>query len=262
MFRTILLATAVSVCAVAPALAAPAHDWTGFYAGVNAGLGGDQFTYPVNGTYTNMTEELDPDTSTNLTGKASLTSSGFLGGGQVGYDQAIDNWVLGAVADVDGSTVQGKASVEGSASGVGDASAHIGSKLDYFGTVRARLGLPIEDGRFMPYITAGMAYGQVTSSIGATYTPSDGSATTYSASRSNTQMGWTAGAGADFAVTDHVRFGVEYLYADLGTQTVLSGSTGLGGLIGAIDGGDGSIAGRIRVHATDNVIRATMNYQF
>jgi outer membrane immunogenic protein len=268
MLRTALLASAFAVCAAAPAFAAPAQSWTGFYAGVNAGYGGDAFKYPAHGTYTDVTVDEDSDTTTNFNGTGSLTSSGYVGGGQAGYDYQLGGWVIGAVADIDATGIEGRGSISGSSVGNtnGSASAHISSKLDYLGTVRARVGLPIADGRFMPYVTAGMAYGQVNSSAAIDVVPAaseNSSPTHFAASRNLTRVGWTVGAGAEYAITPQITFGAEYLYTDLGTATVLSGSATatLGNLVSLGDG-DGSISGALGVKTTANIMRVTLNYRF
>jgi outer membrane immunogenic protein len=258
MMRRILLASAFAVCAATPVLAAPtasATNWGGFYAGVNAGFGGDKFSYPVNGTYADVVEDVDTDI-TSLHGTASQTASGALGGGQVGYNyQAANGWVLGLEADIDGSGVEGRTALSGAVTGdiAGGASGHISSKIDYFGTVRVRAGMPLADGRFLPYVTGGFAYGQTTSSAALSVTPDGGSTTSLSASRHLTRTGWTAGVGADYALTDRLSFRAEYLYVDLGTKTLLGGST---------DVGDGVLSGKIGLKATANIMRVGVNYRF
>ncbi len=74
---------------------------------------------------------------------------------------------------------------------------------DWLGTVRGRLGYAAD--RFMPFVTGGVAFGDVKAS-----TPGFGSAT-------NTQAGWTIGAGLEFAVAQNwtVKADVD-LYVDLG----------------------------------------------
>jgi outer membrane immunogenic protein len=45
-------------------------------------------------------------------------------------------------------------------------------------------------------------------------------------SDSNTQVGWTVGAGVNYMATDNVMLGVEYLYVDLGEGSYKFGDTG------------------------------------
>ena len=101
----------------------PLYTWTGFYFGGNGGFGGDQFQYPV--------------TVGSTTGTASLNSSGFFGGGQVGFNwQMAPAWVIGVETDFDGADITGNAT----ASATVGATATAGTKLDWFGTVRGRAG--------------------------------------------------------------------------------------------------------------------------
>ena len=70
----------------------PLYTWTGFYFGGNGGFGGNQFQYPV--------------TVGSTTGTASLNSSGFFGGGQVGFNwQVAPAWVIGVETDFDGADI-------------------------------------------------------------------------------------------------------------------------------------------------------------
>jgi len=96
--------------------------------------------------------------------------------------------------------------------------ASAGQSVDYFGTIRARLGYAFD--RFLPYITGGLAYGKFgySETFRSTYVdwvgiPWDGS---YSSSKSTTKWGWTIGAGAEYALTDNWSIRAEYLYVHLG----------------------------------------------
>ena len=269
MLRSILLASAFAACVAGPAMAAPAQTWTGFYVGVNAGFGGDKFTYPVNGTLTDLSPDEDTDPVTSFSGSASQNSSGFLGGGQVGYNYQFSNgFVLGAEADIDASSIEGKVALLGASTGgiTGTAAAQLSSKLDYLGTVRMRAGWPVADGRFVPFISGGLAYGQVSSSASIGVTPGSGSGgTALSISQHSMRTGWTLGAGADYAITDKLSFRAEYLYVDLGTKTLLSGSSNLGQSIGdlfVIGDSDETLAGSLGMKTTANIVRAAMNYRF
>ena len=79
--------------------------------------------------------------------------------------------------------------------------------------VRARAGVAFD--RFMPYITGGWAYGNVKSSI-----PAIG----FSSDRSHTG-GFAVGGGLEYAVTNNIIAGVEYLYVDLGEKNILGANT-------------------------------------
>lgn len=158
--------------AKAPAMVpAPVFSWTGFYIGANAGYGWGS--------------------GTGLADAYGVSPQGWFGGGQVGVNyQFQNNIVAGLEADVDGGDISGNA-------------LGLSSKLDTFGTVRARLGYAF--GRVLPYVTGGFAWGSNTLDYGAL-------------SQSQTHTGWTAGAGLEYALTDHWTAKTEYLYTDLGSK--------------------------------------------
>ena len=85
-----------------------------------------------------------------------------------------------------------------------------GSKVDWWGTLRARSGYAF--GNILPYVTGGFAYGHVTNSY---YCPTNCSAA-YSETWSSVRTGWTVGAGLDYAITHSLVFQLNYLYTVLG----------------------------------------------
>ena len=233
----------------APAFTPPpaAVTWTGFYIGVNGGYGGDEFKYPFS--------LADPGIPLTVDGSASLNSSGFLGGAQVGYNyQFASSWVGGLEADIDAASITGKVKLNASATGgpgpttIG-LGASAGSQQDYLGTVRARLGYLVTP-QFLLFATGGLAYGDVKSSVNAGYSVSGGGPTgTFAASKTTTQAGWTAGAGVEYALNKNWSFKTEYLYVDLGSANLLNGSVG-------------GLTYNLKVHTTDNIVRAGLNYTF
>lgn len=184
----------------APPMMPPAYSWTGFYIGANGGFGGNKFDYPA--------------TVGPLSGTASLNSSGFFGGGQIGYNwQLSPLWVIGVETDIDAADIEGKAT---ESTAFGGASA--GSKIDYFGTVRGRAGALITPNTLL-YATGGWAYGHTTTSASAALL-GVGAATSIGAN----QSGWTVGGGLEYAFNSWLSFKTEYLYVDLGTATLVSGT--------------------------------------
>jgi outer membrane immunogenic protein len=195
--------------APAPVYAAPMFTWTGFYIGLNAGYGGDKNTYSINGFG-------------NVLG---ISSGGFIGGAQIGYNYqfAGSAFVLGLEADLQATNIESKVSILGIS---------LGSKLDYLGTVRGRLGYAFTD-RALLYVTGGLAYGRVKSNI----------ANIITFGGSNT--GWTAGAGIEYALTQNWSLKTEYLYVDLGTKNSL--------LVPGLT---------IGVKSHEHIVRAGLNYRF
>ncbi len=266
MLRTILISGLATALLGGAALAAdlptkkappafvpppPVVSWTGFYIGVNGGYAGDQFKYPFSGY---LDDGADP--IINGGGSADLTSSGFLGGVQAGYNyQFATSWVGGIEADIDATSITGKVSV--GAGGVYDvdlpwsASAAAKSEQSYLGTARLRLGYLITP-QFLVFGTGGLAYAQVKTSADLGYNI-DGDSGAFSWSKNTTHTGWTVGGGAEYKINNNWSFKTEYLYVDLGTQTLLSGG-----------GGDDpyTYAYSLKIHPTDNVVRAGLNYTF
>lgn len=159
----------------------PVNDWTGFYAGVFGSIGAADF-------------ELVP---AGLPGGFLSTGRGALGGVQVGYDYQLDSFVLGAVADIALSGVEGRASFGGGLGGF-----EYTSRLEYLGTVRARAGfLPTDD--LLVYAHGGFAYGRSTPSLNAGGLPAPGFVAA-------NRTGWTVGAGLEYAVTENISVQTEY----------------------------------------------------
>ena len=110
------------------------------------------------------------------TGRALLEDTeGWAIGGKLGYDQQIGNVVVGAITDAFYSFADGD----------GRGGAPYKSELEYYGTVRGRLGYSF--GRLMAYGTAGYAYGELEVTDTGT-----------GVSASETLSGWTYGGGLEY----------------------------------------------------------------
>jgi outer membrane immunogenic protein len=183
----------------APALAA-VYDWTGFYIGVNAGvgLGRDRVQHDWIGTGTPYSFYTSPQ--------------GGFGGGQAGY-----NWQTGSVF---GPIVFGvEADIQGA--GLSDDRTNFSivavntaysQKLDWFGTARGRIG--IANGPVLSYVTAGYAVGNV-----KTNATQSALGVTSAFSTDRTQSGWVVGSGVEAALGGNWTGKIEYLYLNLGNKT-------------------------------------------
>src|SRR5665647_339331 len=122
----------------APIYSVPGYNWTGFYAGINGGYGFGKSDWSGPG------------------GTGSTSPKGPLAGVTLGYNLQTGSWVWGLEGDVDYSWVKG------SAVGTGLACGGVGceTKNSWLATARGRLGYAGWD-RWLPYITGGLAYGQV-----------------------------------------------------------------------------------------------------
>jgi outer membrane immunogenic protein len=215
--KKILLATVSVALGAAPATAADLaarpytkapplaaiYDWTGFYAGVNAGvgLGRDRLRHDFLGAGSPYSFYTSPQ--------------GGFGGGQLGYNwqtgSALGQIVFGVEADIQGGGLRDDRT---SFSDAGVVTAY-GQKLDWFGTARGRIG--IANGPVLSYATAGYAFGNVKTS--ATQSAL-GLSTTFSTDR--TQGGWVVGSGVEAALGGNWTGKIEYLYLNLGNKTDVS----------------------------------------
>ncbi|MBZ9676252.1 outer membrane protein [Mesorhizobium sp. ES1-1] len=174
---------------------ASAFNWTGLYVGGHVGYGFGQtdatFSAPNTPGFA-ATQDYDVD--------------GFLGGVQVGYNYQMNSLVLGVEADFSGADING-GSDEINIGVRGDT---YDTKIDWFGTVRGRVGYAMD--RTLIYGTGGLAFGSVENRY------LDGPDNSFS--EKSTKTGWTAGAGIEYALDDHWSAKAEYLYVDLGNQTI------------------------------------------
>lgn len=186
------------------------YDWSGAYLGVNVGYGGGNAKHPygISG----------PNIATGIDGSLDITSSGFLGGVQAGWNFQSNQLVYGIEADFQGSNVKGVTNFSlNLPAPVGGINAEVGTKLNWFGTVRGRIGYAVTD-RFLAYATGGLAYGSTKSFVNV----SAAGTSLLDESVKKTKAGWTVGAGVEYAVTDNWSVKTEYLYTDLGKANLFS----------------------------------------
>jgi outer membrane immunogenic protein len=262
------LATDVAPPMPVKALIAPAWSWTGFYIGANVGggWGSRSADYSANDQ---AAAALFADGGTPPS--TSFKSSGALGGLQLGYNWQFDrNWLVGVEADFDGSGMKGSGSGAGIITvGPTPFTATVDERIEWFGTVRARLGyLPADN--LLTYVTGGFAYGRVEHS-GRYSAPSGvgfgaggysvncvvGAASCFAGSSSSVASGWTAGAGLEYAIWKNVTFKAEYLYVSLGSKSVTETALAVDNLFG---GTPASFNANSRT--SFNVARVGLNYHF
>jgi outer membrane immunogenic protein len=107
LIGTPALAADIAVKAAAPS-PAPVYNWTGWYAGVNAGVSLGTFKTDFNvAPGTSFVIEGDSVSSgiiPGFTGRDEVYPGGFVGGGQIGFNwQLSPLWVVGAEADFQGA---------------------------------------------------------------------------------------------------------------------------------------------------------------
>jgi outer membrane immunogenic protein len=201
----------------APAMVDQAYNWTGFYIGGHAGYGWMKSTDAISGANAFGTALL---TSGDIATSIPLDPRGFIGGGQLGYNWQISpRWVVGVEADISWTDMQKTVAAPGPNDFRRIMTAS--EKLDWFGTVRARVGfIPVD--RLLVYGTGGLAYANASLSTALTRVLNDGTTACannncQTGSTSETRVGWTIGGGTEWAFTNNWSLKAEYLYYDLGT---------------------------------------------
>jgi opacity protein-like surface antigen len=182
----------------------PLTSWTGFYVGIN----GAGATGPSNWQYSFLPGPVaGPRVPFNVRGPM------FGGGG--GYNwQFNPSWVLGAEVDWDAAALDGNNNCP-------NPIFNCQARISNLGTGRLRLGWTGIN-RLMFYGTGGVAWAdENVRTIGTGAVPTSGTPTNGS---SQTDVGWTAGAGLEFVVApsltpaSSLTMKVEYLHYDLGTN--------------------------------------------
>ena len=237
----------------------PVFSWTGFYVGVNAGGGwrdpADFTTVltPCNIAGNCTSSVVFGNPANQALGSALGTGSGskgsgFVGGGQIGYNWQFNNIVLGIEGDVEyfkrSSSLTGSGIV--STGDVLTVSNEI--KSNWLATVRPRLGYAWD--RLLVYATGGVAFTkrEYTQTMVTSLVSASGTQTV-----SETKAGWTVGGGVEYAIWNNWSIRAEYLYLQFaglsGTGAIRSGTNS-----NVFTGSTGNVR--------DNIVRAGLNYRF
>jgi len=212
----IVLALGCGAAWAADPAATTAYNWTGFYVGLNTGVAKNNSRYSVSEEY-------------GFSFLGSFDNPAFTVGGQAGYNYQVGNFVYGLETDIN---------YEGPS-----------PQLDYFGTLRGRLGYTPAD-RLLLYVTGGLAYGYVSSSTNY-YININGS-DHFTRSSSGMQVGWAVGVGGEYALTNNWSVKLEYLYVDLGSMSYT--------YAGAFAVPASTFT--TTINTAQNVIRVGLNYKF
>jgi outer membrane immunogenic protein len=250
------------------------------YAGVNAGyidsLGRTNTDAAILATGQFSDSRSAGDIASTATNQFNNRSSGFLGGAQAGYNyQFSRSFVAGLEADIQGSTLRQNLNVtstEGQLNVFGGSpgpfwvtTTTVSNRLDYLGTMRARLGV-IPTPNLLLYSTGGLAYGGVSSSTQINFNNTGGAVPgSSSGSFSGTRVGWTVGGGLEWMFSPNWTTKLEYLYYDLGSARYATGgySADLGFFsTGFPDSGVQTVGTSTTTHFNGNIVRVGVNYKF
>ena len=162
------------------------------------------------------------------------TASGVVYGGHLGFNyQFSDSIVAGVEGDLEGSTLYNYAFASGA--GFGPYSVETYSNLR--ASARARLGYAV--GHLLLYATAGGAWANFSTTHNFV-TGGNTDASNYS------PVGWTLGAGVEYAFMGNLSARLEYRYTDYGSSTIYSATPGL----------------TYGERATEQSVRAGISYRF
>ncbi|MBX9592658.1 MAG: porin family protein [Hyphomonadaceae bacterium] len=142
--------------------------WTGFYVGTHLGYGWSSIDWQEAPAF-----------------NGGHDGSGWLAGGQVGYNWQVGQLVYGIEGDLSSSWIDG-------------GNGCCGHSINWLASVRGRAGITGFDNRTLFYATAGAAWAEVDYDSVGTF--------------SNRHFGWVAGAGIERALTPNLSARIEYLY--------------------------------------------------
>jgi outer membrane immunogenic protein len=199
----------------------------GFYLGGQAGVAG--YNHHFNDLDAFAIEWVDsflPNSTTH-------SGTGALAGAQAGYNWQSGCTVFGIETDWAWSSAKASDNIRDGDEPLGTLTDNITvtSKLRWFGTTRVRTGVVVDS--LLLYVTGGLAYANFKRDLTFSFDcVGEGCSETFSSSK--TRLGWTAGAGAEWAINNNWSLKTEALYmqfqkdqstvtsqiiADPGTQT-------------------------------------------
>ena len=228
----------------------PTFTWTGGYFGLNVG-----YAFDHAGSF-----RTSPAVAGFATRTANVSSDGFTGGGQIGYNYqfgAGNGVVVGLEADAAYTDLDRTRAVAyglGGGALAGTVTTYR-SGLDYLGTVRGRVGYAFN--QFLIYGTGGFAYGGVDNRVAVQFAP--GGLVVAGGRRNGMETGFAYGGGVEYALptgsflnffkSSAVTMKAEYLHYDLGHSNIALNSFGAN-------------AGSTRVSNDGDLVRVGLNYKF
>lgn len=211
----------------------PVYNWTGFYAGLNAG-------------YSWGVTNIDYISGGLLVTNPTHHNGGFLIGGQAGYNFQWGQFVAGFEGDLAwrGGTANTSYMFP---NGLDFADQH--TKQGWLATFRPRAGWAMNN--FLFYATGGAAIGGVEHSFTERRPSVPGASRTVS--EDTTRGGWTVGAGVEAGFSQW-SLGLEYLYVDLGKSTLAAPAQTLSGVTFP--------AASVSFDDRSHIFRAKVNYRW
>ena len=177
------------------------YNWTGFYVGGHAGYGKGMKDY--------------------LNSSFDYQVKGFLGGGQVGYNQQVGNLVFGIEADASWGNIKGDQTLNLGGALIGFTQTGAASTtIDGLATLTGRLGLAQD--RWLVYVKGGAAWAHEGHNLAISLTGLGAPpiTQTINANGSEDRLGYVFGIGSEWAFWGNWSFKSEYNYVHPGTREV------------------------------------------
>jgi outer membrane immunogenic protein len=261
IFASRVMAADLPVRTEAPAYypaVAPIYDWGGGYIGVNGGYAFGQSQWGA--------DALNPS---GLSSTGNFNVNGGMAGVTAGVSGQWGAWVVGAEGDFDWQGLKGTSNSPYCTSLITSTvpntigpnpvtvttAAGLGCKTasTWLGTFRGRFGYAWD--RVLVFGTAGIAGANVQTGLNGL------------PPQTNFDIGWTAGAGVEWAFADHWTFKVEYLFVDLGNVSCNHGySCGYDAAATTTGGNNPTITPAVNSNSTvklnENLIRVGVNFKW
>lgn len=259
-----LLFTLISLFFTASAMAEQTSPWSGPYIGayLGAGIGNNKVSTNVGGvsdtSYFTTTADVN---AVNNAGSYNKNPSAMIAGIQFGQDWAYKKMVYGVVFDF--SSLSLNSSQHSNATypdSTDQYSLSTSMKTNWLLTLRARLGYQVKlHWPALLYATGGMAITRL--QVENDFSDTSALSGVGSSQTANNQIGWTLGAGLEFALKPHVSAMLEYDYVDVPsvktTGLIYNSAAGFGPSLHSLTN---TFATTGQFHA--NLIKIGLNYRF
>ena len=258
---------------------APMRSWSGWYTGGNLGYGWG--AADTSASFFNMFNGVTPG-PVLLATRSSFGMNGVTGGIQAGGNWQNGNWVYGLEADIQAADQNGTKSFTcpaancnippsagppnnlGINTNLTAATVNYTQKLDWFGTLRGRIG--VANPTTLVYVTSGLAYGRVKSSdlliamgtAGPTSTCPGPNCGLPIPSASATKIGYAVGVDAEQRLLGNWSGKIEFLFVDLGKVNFNRCCFPTG----AVSANAVPIEVDLSSKITNSILRLGLNYQY
>jgi outer membrane immunogenic protein len=207
------------------------YDWGGGYIGINGGYAFGQSEW---------SDALNPSGNSST---GNFNVNGGLVGGTIGVSGQWGAWVFGVEGDFDWQGLSGTSSSAFCTSlftstALNSTAAGLSCKTqsNWFGTIRARFGYAWD--RVFAYGTAGGAGVNVQTSLNGL------------PAQTNSEFGWTVGAGLEWAFAENWTAKVEYLFVDLAQNAACNHGSSCG------------FDSNSTVKLNENIVRVGVNFKY